>query len=305
MDYQRIKSHIIKYGLQRANRFRVSIPLPDEVQKFIDTETDLSGGILPSYVTDAINAGLIVFGANTRGERSIQFMCRATELPGTQFSTETTSHNGHTLKYVTGIEREGLNFTFQLSGDMIEKRVFDVWKSIIVNEESRLVGYPDEYTVDIEISALDIDENVVYTIFALDSYPTTIAGVQLNKMNSDMHASLETSWSFTRLAPTAVMDSSRNIIPGSLGNIIEGIKNGNVEQAAYSARMLLLQAKSGDFTGEAGAVLGRINDVMVDTVGFSATEINKAVGNLRRLVDNSSSSENDKNSLSRILDNLI
>lgn len=303
--YEKAKANFIRYGVHRANRFMVTIPLPKEVAAFVDSQESSNGGILPKWAQDAVNFGVVALGMNSKGDRSLQFMCRATEMPGTQFSTEETDHNGHTFKYVTGIERESLNFTFQLSGDFNEKHIMDKWKSITVNEESRIVGYIEDYTSDIEITALDASDNPIYRVGVLDAYPATISSISLNKLSTDQASALETSWNFNRLSPMSITDTNETFLPGSLGGIVEGIKNGDLEQAAYSARMLALQAKNGNFTGEAAALYGRINSIVSGTIGFSGTDINTAIGKLTSMVSGSSNiTDSDRGALKSLLDSL-
>lgn len=303
--YEKTKANFIKYGVHRVNRFMVTIPLPKEVASFVESQEELNGGLLPKWAQSTLDFSMVALGMNSNGDRSLQFMCRATELPGTQFSTESTDCNGHTFKYVTGIEREGLSFTFQLSSDMNEKTIMDKWKSITVNETSRIVGYVDDYSVDIEITALNERDQPVYTLIALDAYPATINSISLNKMAGDMASVLETNWVFNRIAPQNANDESETFLPGSLGGIVEGIKNGDLDQAAYSARMLLMQAKNGDFTGEAAALYAKINSVIKGTVGFSGSEIEKAVGKLSTMVNKSTSiSSQERNLLDSLLKGL-
>lgn len=303
--YEKTKANFIKYGVHRANRFMVTIPLPKEVANFIDSQESSNGGFLPKWAQDTVNFGMVALGMNSNGDRSLQFMCRATEMPGTQFSTEQTEHNGHTFKYATGIERESLNFTFQLSGDFNEKLIMDKWKSIVVNEESRVVGYIEDYSSDIEIIALDASDNPIYKVVVLDAYPTTINSISLNKLSTDQASALDTSWTFNRLSPKAITDTNETFIPGSIGGIVEGIKNGDLDQAAYSARLLVLQAKNGNFTGEAAALYARINSIVKDTVGFSGTDIDKAIGKLTSMVSGSGNiTDSDKNALKSMLDAL-
>lgn len=280
---ERIRSNFIRYGVQRVNRFRVTIPLPQKVNQLFD-ETE-SEGFLPTEIKKAIQIGSILGGLNGQGDRSIQFMCRSTEVPGFQTSTMRGEWQGHSFKIATGFENSSINFSFQLSGDANEKKIFDSWKKLIVDEETRLVGYPDDYAVDIQIEMLDLKDNPVYEIWLVDAWPQTVQNVGLNRLASDMANGLETSFTYTRLSdykPTK--QNSVSGIPGSLGEIIDGIANGDLEAAAYAARRLIVQAQSGDFSGEAGAIFAKIDEIVRNTTGISASEMGKVQMNLETMV---------------------
>lgn len=294
---EKIRSNFIRYGVQRVNRFRVTIPLPKKVnQLFDDTESE---GFFPTELKKAIQLGSILGGINGQGDRSIQFMCRSTEVPGYQTSTMRGEWQGHSFKIATGLESSSIMFSFQLSGDANEKKIFDSWKKLIVDEETRLVGYPDDYAVDIQVEMLDLQDNPIYEIWLVDAWPQTVQSINLNRLASDMANSLETSFTYTRLSdykPTK--QNSVSGVPGSLGEIIDGIANGDLEAAAYAARRLIVQAQSGDFSGEAGAIFAKIDEIVRNTTGVSATEMGKVQMNLESMVSKATGiGSSDKNRL--------
>lgn len=302
---ERIRSNFIRYGVQRVNRFRVTLPLPQKVnQLFDDTASDQ--GLLPVELKKAIQIGSILGGVNSQGDRSIQFMCRSAEVPGFQTSSIRGEWQGHSFKIATGLEQSSINFSFQLSGDANEKKIFDSWKKLIVDEETRLVGYPDDYSVDIQIEMLDLRDNPVYEIWLVDAWPQTVQSIGLNRLASDMANSLETSFTYTRLSdykPTK--QNSVSGIPGSLGEVIDGIANGDLEAAAYAARKLIVQAQSGDFSGEAGAVFAKIDEIVRNTTGISATEMGKVQANLETMVSKATGvGAQDKNRLLDLISKL-
>lgn len=294
---EKIRSNFIRYGVQRVNRFRVTIPLPQKInQLFDDTESE---GFFPTELKKAIQLGSILGGINGQGDRSIQFMCRSTEVPGYQTSTMRGEWQGHSFKIATGLESSSIMFSFQLSGDANEKKIFDSWKKLIVDEETRLVGYPDDYGVDIQVEMLDLQDNPIYEIWLVDAWPQTVQNISLNRLASDMANSLEASFTYTRLSdykPTK--QNSVSGVPGSLGEIIDGIANGDLEAAAYAARRLIVQAQSGDFSGEAGAIFAKIDEIVRNTTGVSATEMGKVQMNLESMVSKATGiGSSDKNRL--------
>lgn len=318
---EKVRSHFIRNGVQRANRFQVTIPLPKKLNQILsggDSDEDSSeDGILgkvKSFVnknSKYINAAGIALGLNSNGERSIQFVCRATEVPGVQIKTESHEYNGHVFKMATGVDRDQVGFVFQLSEDMWEKSIMDKWRSLVVNETTRLAGYWDDYTVDIQIDVLDTNDEVVFSTWLVDAYPTTISSISMNKMATDMANTLDTSWAFVRVSPVAPKEDPKpgdysSGIPGSIGGIVDGIANGDLESAAYSARQIITEIESGNFTGEAAAIMDKINGVVRDTTGVSVTEMEKVGKNLKKMVSSATSITSDvKDSLHGVVDKLL
>lgn len=305
---ERIRSQFIRHGVQRSNRFAVTIPLPKELNAIIsDTETD---GLIPASVRKAINLGGILLGLNSNGDRSLQFVCRATDVPGFQMDTQSVTTNGIDFKVATGINREQIAFSFQLSEDAYEAQLLHNWRSLIINEETRKLGYYDDYVVDIQIDMLDINDKSVFTTYILDAWPTTVNSVQLNRLSTDMANTVETSWTFSRVSPTSRRDTAEGTgfssgIPGSIGGILDGIANGDLESAAYAARQLVVQAQEGNFSGEAAAIFGKINEITRNTTGVSVTEMDKVGKQLEQMVNKASGiGSSDRTSLLNIVSKL-
>lgn len=301
IDDLKFKTSIMRHGVDRTNKFRVTIPLPNQLQALIREQEELNG-VLPSWLQEAINLGSIALGGNSNNDRSIQFTCMGTALTGTQLATEDSKVNGHTLRFATGKERGVTNFNFLVSNDFYEKTIFDKWQNFIVDEKTRKVSYFDDYVCDIVIEALDFNSNVSYTLKMVDSYPVTVDTYELNKRSTNQHGVLSVGIQSLYVTNDVIPDTTSGL-PGNVGGLIDGLTSGNFEQAAYSARMLLIQAKNGEFTGEAAALYGKINDIVQQSIGFSVTEVEKMKGGLNTMVELSTVvTDLEKVSLLSILD---
>ena len=298
----KFKSNLYRYGLNRVNRFRVFIPLPEAVESFIRGAEESNGGILPEWAQQAIRIGSIALGGETYGERGLHFSCQTTELPGTQMALEDTRINGHTFHYTTGIERDTLNFNFMVSADLYEKVIFDKWLNLMVDEKTRRVAYFDDYVVDITIQALDIQDNVVYTLNMVDAFPVTVDALEMDRTSRDEYGQLSVSFQLKYTTNEELPTDETLGIPGNIGGLIDALTSGDLEQAAYSARMLLIQAQRGQFTGEAASLYEKINSVVEQTVGFSAVDLNKTFGGLSNMVNLSTgTSADEKSALNQLL----
>lgn len=301
IDDLKFKTSIMRHGVDRTNKFRVTIPLPNQLQALIREQEELNG-VLPSWLQEAINLGSIALGGNSNNDRSIQFTCMGTALTGTQLATEDSKVNGHTLRFATGKERGVTNFNFLVSNDFYEKTIFDKWQNFIVDEKTRKVSYFDDYVCDIVIEALDFNSNVSYTLKMVDSYPVTVDTYELNKRSTNQHGVLSVGIQSLYVTNDVIPDTTSGL-PGNVGGLIDGLTSGNLEQAAYSARMLLIQAKNGEFTGEAAALYSKINDIVQQSIGFSVTEVEKMKGGLNTMVELSTVvTDLEKDSLLSILD---
>lgn len=301
LDNLEFKTNLYKHGLNRVSRWRVTIPLPQSVDAFLRDVEDANGGLLPEWAQTALKIGSIALGGGAQGDRHIQFMCSSTSIPGTTIAVEESKINGHTFHYATGIERGDVEFNFLLSQDLYEKEVFDKWINFMVDEKTRKVSYFDDYVVDIKLEALNDYDEVVYTLNMIDSFPSTVDSIILDKSAQDSNSLLTVMFK-TKYATNDNVPEDKSLLSGNLGGLVEGLTSGNLEQVAYAARMLAIQAQRGQFTGEAAALYGRISGLVEQTVGFTPREVDKMLGNLGNMVNGSSGiSEGERSLLNSIL----
>ncbi len=293
----KVRSIIKKYGLDTTARFRVTIPLPDAVNEFIEQQQEQNGGLLPEWAQSALRIGSIALGGGSYNDRGLQFMCVGAPLPATQLATEESPVNGHTLHVATGVERDLVTFRFLVSSDFYEKTLFDKWLNFTVDEITRKAAYYDSYVTDITIEGLDKQDSSVYTLNMIDTYPVQVDTYEFDRQASDQYGILSVSFRTEYVTDEELPRDESSGLPGNIGGLVDGLTSGNLEQAAYSARQLAIQAKNGQFTGEAAALYGKINEIVDQSVGFSATEVDKMIGNLGNMVNLSSISDTDKGSL--------
>lgn len=75
---------------------------------------------------------------------------------------------------------EGISMTFHIDRDMRLKRFFEDWVHSIVDPDSFLVSYQEDYVTTIAIEQLDEEENVTYAIELLEAFPRSLNLVELN-----------------------------------------------------------------------------------------------------------------------------
>ena len=155
------RSEVLGLGLARTNRFEVEIPVPRII------------------LDDYRNAAPLV-----------SLFCEETNFPPLLVNTRQYRIFGPALPRPVSAEYggEGISMTFHIDRNMFVKRFFEEWIYSIVGENNFLLGYQDEYTVDIMIKQLDDEDNVTYRVKLIQAFPKAINLVPLNNTaNNQTH----------------------------------------------------------------------------------------------------------------------
>lgn len=139
-------------GLARTNRFEVLIPLPTRL-------------------------------ATDRG-RDLTLLCESALLPGKQITSTEWSVYGHAIKIPTNFIQEDVTCLFNVTNDFYVKRIFDRWQNSVINNETYLLNYDDEFKVDMRIRQLDENNQVVYEMVLLGAYPISVQPIMFDN-NAD------------------------------------------------------------------------------------------------------------------------
>lgn len=90
----------------------------------------------------------------------LQAYCQQSELPSYQFQMETNRSYGPSYKIPHKPEYQDLTMTFMCGQAMNERWFFDAWMYMVMDPETNMFNYIDEYSVDIGISQLpDVPDN--------------------------------------------------------------------------------------------------------------------------------------------------
>jgi len=153
-NIQQFKSVIGARGsLAKTNRFKVTIPLP-----------------------------FALLGENGR---DLSLLCETCSLPGRLIQTTDFSPWRNPIKIPTGYTDEDVNMTFYLTNDYYAKNILDKWMQSIINVDSYLLSYPEQYRSNIQIHQLDERDNIRYTSVLVDAYPIGVNSVELDNNTTD------------------------------------------------------------------------------------------------------------------------
>ena len=138
------------HGLARTNRFEVAIIPPPALSQY--------GGM-------------------------VSILCEQANLPMLNLGVKPFRiHNAPAYQRPISIEYggEGLSFTFHLDGDMLLKRFFDDWSHMIVDKNTYLVNYHENYATSVFVSQLNEQDQVVYEVEFTEAFPRNLNLVQLD-----------------------------------------------------------------------------------------------------------------------------
>jgi hypothetical protein len=77
------------------------------------------------------------------------------------------------------------------------KKMFDDWSQAIINDQTYTLSYKNEYTTDVVIQQLNMDNKVVYGAKLENAYPITISPIEYSNDSEDI-GSFTVSFSYDK-----------------------------------------------------------------------------------------------------------
>jgi hypothetical protein len=75
---------------------------------------------------------------------------------------------------------EGVSLTFHVDRDMNVKKFFDEWTAVVVDPDTGLVNYQENYISTINLRQLNEQENVTYELELFEAFPRSVNLLELN-----------------------------------------------------------------------------------------------------------------------------
>lgn len=205
-----LKSEIIKRGgIARTNRFNVIMTPPSQALINIDI-----GVILSSLARNDFNKNQLV-----NDPRTLSLICESATIPSLEIGVQ-TDINTDTYSSKRAISKTfgNVDFSFLVTNDFYVKRMFDDWVDMIIDENYRL-GYKDEYTCDVTIQQLNLENEPIYGVTLYNAFPTSIGAMQLTSA-ADGESKVTISMAYDKYVVESGIGSSlsavRNAIPKSI-----------------------------------------------------------------------------------------
>jgi len=129
-----------------------------------------------------INPPAAMINKNRSNAEAVSLYCEMASLPPVNISTKSFKIFGPTYQRPFGAEYggEGISLTFHVDRDMQVKKFFDDWTASVVDPDSGLVGYQEDYISTINLRQLDEQENVTYELELYEAFPRSVNLLELN-----------------------------------------------------------------------------------------------------------------------------
>ena len=119
---------------------------------------------------------------NIANSGAVSLYCEMASLPPVNISTKSFKIFGPTYQRPFGAEYggEGISLSFHIDRDMQVKKFFDEWTAKVVDPDTGLVGYQEDYISTIRLRQLDEQDNVTYEIELSEAFPRSVNLLELN-----------------------------------------------------------------------------------------------------------------------------
>lgn len=161
--------------VQRPNRYDVEIAIPESVITKFNQE----------YGSEPINSRLTL-------------MAKDTNLPG-YTAAASEIHVGYTA-YVAYEKANGdFSITFMCAGDMMEHKLFTIWKESIFKEDHSVAFYDDYITDRMSVKLKTRDDKVSRHCDITEAWPATITDVTVNRDERDTYGTFQVTFKYRKL----------------------------------------------------------------------------------------------------------
>jgi len=167
------------------------------ISSFKQALTTLQGPAPVNRFFVYIEGGPDINYRNVKNE--LYLMCESAELPGKNLMTYDDKLYGPIRKipYAMGFTETTMTFLCT-NGGLREKRFFDEWQNLIINNTSSDVSYYDEYKATIKLQLFDEFNNLNFEVLFLEAYPLTVSPISLTQSPSTDYARITVSFSYRR-----------------------------------------------------------------------------------------------------------
>lgn len=207
------RSEVLGLGLARPNRFEVEIPVPIGLNNFYKQ-----------------------FG------RLVSLYCEETNFPPLIINTKSYKIFGPSFQRPVSSEfgGEGISMTFHVDREMKVKRFFEEWCYAVVEPDTFLLGYQEDYIQDITIYQLDETDNVSYRCVLKDAFPRSLNVMPLNNSTTNQTHRLTVMFAYrywTGVLDNETVASVRNtepFVPPSKTKSLTKSPEAGIESPAFS-----------------------------------------------------------------------
>jgi len=196
----------------RPSRFDVSIPVPLVLTPYLGTARDLN------------------------------LRCESTQFPSRTFATtEQKFGSNPTEKFPYQSTYNEIEMTFIVSGDMAEKKMFDAWMEYIQPSYNFDFKYKKDYVTTMQVNQYDNQNELIYSINLIDSFPVSINQLDLDWTQDGYHK-LTVVFAYTYWQNNSIQALGSSLLQSGLSNIVAGFEQGGLTGAFESAKEIIPSA---------------------------------------------------------------
>ena len=184
-NLENFKTQVLGKGLSRTNRFEVIILPPLSLEKY---QAEIA-----SLLADATNLP------------PINMEIQSQKIFGPRYYRPKSYEMGG----------DGLIINFLVDRDMVAKRFFEDWIDLVIEPETYLVKYQNNYLGRIELKQLDEKEEITYNVTLIDVFPRSMNIMELNNSSNGNFHRLAITFTYRRWTskPIGAKSDVRTIAP--------------------------------------------------------------------------------------------
>ena len=110
----------------------------------------------------------------------LKYRCENAQLPSRTIMTTDQRIYGYAEKFPDGTSYEDISFTFIVSDDMLEKKIFDDWLKLVQPTDSYNIKFKQEYQTKINVKQFNLAGNKTYEVELRKAYPIAINQLDLD-----------------------------------------------------------------------------------------------------------------------------
>lgn len=213
--------HIKRNNVARANRFDIVFNLPTTLVDYLNQGDEAS--TIGSY-SSTIKSGN---RSPVSAERMMSLSCLGTAIPAVGANTSEIDYGNYSRRIASDRNVNDFHTSFIITGNFIEKKIFDAWQDIIFKQDRHRVEYYDNYITSLTVTCYDVAGNQVYQFELTDAYPVTVGEIQLDRTSQNTQMILDIQWAFHKIkhgsndydAKILVGSDSKNYIAPTINQI--------------------------------------------------------------------------------------
>jgi hypothetical protein len=154
--------------------------------------------------------------------RDMFLLCHSASLPGKRITTTESTHNHNRTKKPYSMMNEEVSMSFLLTNDYYEKRYFDMWQNMIIDDsgDHYKTMYKRDYSTDVTIQQLSTSNDFIpgYSVQLLNAYPIQVSSVELSN-GGDGLLEVSVTWEYDNWKTIGLTDGFSNLAGGLLESL--------------------------------------------------------------------------------------